>query len=120
MADASTQAKAPRAGRGGTIPPVHAQFGQPGGNKRGAGVNKEKLAARRDLQAQLNEVIHMTDDELLEIYSDVTKPRMIQVFARAIHNGKLDEALAIWHEVFGMPKNKMDLSVESPKPLDEV
>ena len=117
MKKATSQAVSPISG---VAPPVHAQFGQPGGNKRGAGVNKEKLAARRDLQAQLNDVIHMTDDELLGIYSDVTKPRMIQVFARAIHNGKLDEALAIWHEVFGMPKNKMDLSVESPKPLDEV
>ena len=120
MADASNQAKVPKAGRGGTIPPVHARFGQPGGNKRGAGVNKERLAARRDLQAQLDEVIHMTHEELRAVYDDPNKPRMIQIFAIALHRGKLDEAMTIWHEVFGMPKNKIDLSVESPKPLDEV
>ena len=108
MAHATNQAKVPRAGRGGTIPPVHAQFGQPGGNKRGAGVNKEKLAARRDLQAQLRDVIHMTHEELRAVYDNPSKPRMIQIFAIALHRGKLDEAMIIWHEVFGMPKGKME------------
>lgn len=101
---ATTQGVSPLTG---FAPPADHQFGAIHGNPQGRGVNKEKLAARRDLQKQLDEVIHMTHEELDVLIADDTQPQMIKTFATAVKVGNLESALNLWHEVFGKPAQKI-------------
>ncbi len=115
---ATTQAISPISG---VAPPINKQFGQPDGNPRGDGVNKEKLAARRDLQRLLNEIIEMSDDKLKDFYDDKCQPRIVQIFALALHRGRMEDAMTIWHEVFGFPKQRVEtLSLNPPKILKDL
>jgi len=103
--------------RSGTEVTDH-QFGGPKANPRGWGQADVKLRAQLDLQKKLRQTLDMTHEELLGLYKSKDEPRIMQVFAKALHDGKLGEALALWHEVFGMPKEPKSLEfVEMPKPL---
>ena len=97
MTDATKQAKA---GKGGIIPPKDKQFGQPNGNPRHNGAWKKEDSARYKLEQMLK----LTEAELLEIVNDKDAPYFERKLARCINKGNWQEIQGMLNQVYGMPK----------------
>ena len=97
MTNATKQAKA---GKGGIIPPKDKQFGQPNGNPRHNGAWKKEDSARYKLEQMLK----LTEAELLEIVNDKDAPYFERKLARCINKGDWQVIQGMMNQVYGMPK----------------
>lgn len=102
MTNATEQA--PRAGRGGTIPPKERQFGQPNGNPRHNGSWKKEETARYKLE-QLGK---LTEEELKIIVADKSMPMLERRIARALLNENSWKVTSdMFNQVYGYPKQEV-------------
>jgi len=90
----------------GVAPPVASQFGQPNGNPRHNGAWKKEDTARYKLEL----LIQMSDDELDILIQEPTTPRFDKNMATAVKNGQWKELEGMINQVYGKPKETVDLS----------
>lgn len=89
-----------KAGRGGVVPPVDKQFGQPNGNPRHNGAWKKEDTARYKLEQMLK----MSDGELRSLASDSEAPLFERKLATCIAKGQWREIEGMMNQVYGQPK----------------
>lgn len=113
--NATAQVK-PRAGKGGTIPPVERQFGQPNGNPRNPSGWKKEDTARYKLEQMLK----LDEKEIVKIANDKNAP----LFERRIAKSLLKETdfnitEKMINQVYGKPKESIEVKdVTPPEPLE--
>lgn len=90
----------------GVAPPVHTQFGQPEGNPRHNGAWKKEDTPR----FKLEQMMKLGDSELQEIIDDTATPTFERKLATSIQNGEWREIKEMIQEVYGKPKESIDLS----------
>lgn len=98
---------------GNKRPPVERQFGQPNGNPRNPGGWKKKDTARYKLE----QMMKLTQGELLEIVRDPSRPYFEQKLAQAINKGDWKVIEGMMNQVYGAPKSTVEAAVTFPKPL---
>lgn len=102
-----------KAGRGGIVPPVDKQFGQPNGNPRHNGAwNKEDTA-----RYKLEQMLKLTEKELKDIAFDKEYPLFERKLATCIAKGNWKEIEGMMNQVYGQPKQKIESVITAPKPL---
>lgn len=102
-----------KAGRGGVIPPVDKQFGQPNGNPRHNGAWKKEDTAR----FKLEQMLKLTEPELRDLAQDKDAPLFERKLATCIATGKWKEIEGMMNQVYGQPKQQIDHTIAEPKPL---
>lgn len=102
-----------KAGRGGVIPPVDKQFGQPNGNPRHNGAWKKEDTARYKLEQMLK----LSEEELRSLASDREAPLFERKLATCIAKGQWKEIEGMMNQVYGAPKQQIDHNVVEMKPL---
>lgn len=102
-----------KAGRGGIVPPVDKQFGQPNGNPRHNGAWKKEDTARYKLEQMLK----MSEPELKELASNREAPLFERKLAMCIAKGNWKEIEGMMNQVYGQPKQKIESVITAPKPL---
>lgn len=112
--------QAPRAGNGGTIPPVERQFGQPNGNPRHNGAWKKEDTLRYKLQ----QIAKMNREELVALANDETKGEFERATARTIldlQNADLDKRWRVveglTNQDSGFPKQQVEQTNVEIKPF---
>lgn len=100
-------------GRGGTRPPVERQFGQPNGNPRNNGAWKKEDTARYKLE----QMMKLTEQELIEITSNREAPYFERKLAQAIGSGDWKTIEGMMNQVYGQPKQQVVAEVSEIKPL---
>ena len=112
--------QAPRAGNGGTIPPVERQFGQPNGNPRHNGAWKKEDTLRYKLQ----QIAKMNREELVALVNDETKGEFERATARTIldlQNADLDKRWRVveglTNQDSGFPKQQVEQTNVEIKPF---
>lgn len=116
MKDTKTQANplAPRAGRGGTIPPKERQFGQPNGNKRGHGFWKKESTPRYKLE----QMITLPESDIVKIANDKSAPLFERRLARSLikeNTWQVTEKMI--NQVYGMPKQEIEQKTIELQPI---
>lgn len=111
MTNATDQA--PRAGRGGTIPPKERQFGQPNGNPRNPGGWKKTDTARYKLEQMLK----LSEAELLALVKDKDAPYFERKLAGCINKGDWATLAGMMNQVYGMPKQEVQQTNIELKPI---
>ena len=106
-------AQAPRAGRGGTIPPKERQFGQPNGNPRNPGGWKKTDTARYKLEQMLK----LSEAELLALVKDKDAPYFERKLAGCINKGDWATLAGMLNQVYGMPKQEIKQTNIKLKPI---
>lgn len=106
-------AQAPRAGRGGTIPPKERQFGQPNGNPRNPGGWKKSDTARYKLEQMLK----LSEAELLAMVKDKDAPYFERKLAGCINKGDWATLAGMMNQVYGMPKQEIKQTSIELKPI---
>lgn len=117
----ATQQATPRAGKGGVIPPKHAQFGQPGGNKQNpGGIPKYVREIREELKGLLDPNLSISDYQ--KIVKDAeTDSGLRGVFATAIVKKDYRTIIQLIDQAWGKPKETVDYTMlEPPKPLEDL
>lgn len=110
--NANTQAT-PRAGKGGVVPPADKQFGKPNGNKQGRGFWKKEDTPRYKLE----QMMQLTEDELLEVVKDRSAPYFERKLATAINKGDWKSIESMINQVYGMPKQQVEqTTIDPPAP----
>lgn len=89
----------------GVAPPKDKQFGQPGGNPRNSGAWKKEDTPR----FKLEQMMKLTDAELLEIESDDGQPRFERNLAKAVRTDDWNTVERVINQVYGKPKESVDL-----------
>ena len=102
-----------KAGRGGVVPPVDKQFGQPNGNPRHNGAWKKEDTAR----FKLEQMLKLTEPELRDLAQDKDAPLFERKLATCIATGKWKEIEGMMNQVYGQPKQQIDHTIAEPKPL---
>lgn len=102
-----------KAGRGGVIPPVDKQFGQPNGNPRHNGAWKKEDSARYKLEQMLK----LSEGELRSLAQDADAPLFERKLATCIAKGQWKEIEGMMNQVYGAPKAIIEQTVVMPKPL---
>ena len=102
-----------KAGRGGIVPPVERQFGQPNGNPRHNGEWKKEGAARYKLEQMLK----LSEEELKAVATDKKAPLFERKLATCIAKGEWKEIEGMMNQVYGQPKQKIESVITAPKPL---
>jgi len=103
-----------KTGRGGQMPPKERQFGQPNGNPRHNGAWKKEDTPR----FKLEQMMKMTEQELLEIYDNKEAPYFERKLARAINQGDWKVIESMINQVYGQPKQSVEtIDLTPPKPL---
>ena len=102
-----------KAGRGGVVPPVDKQFGQPNGNPRHNGAWKKEDTARYKLEQMLK----MSEGELRSLASDSEAPLFERKLASCIAKGQWKEIEGMMNQVYGFPKQETKVEMAEPKPL---
>lgn len=92
--------------RSGTAPPKDKQFGQPGGNPRHNGAWKKEDTPRYKLE----EMMKLTEDELLQIQDDTTQPKFDRALAKAVQSEDWNTIERIINQVYGQPKESVEHS----------
>lgn len=105
--------QAPRAGNGGTIPPVERQFGQPNGNPRHNGSWKKEDTARYKLEQMLK----LSEAELLALVEDKDAPNFERKLADCINKGDWATLAGMMNQVYGMPKQEVQQTNIELKPI---
>lgn len=104
-----------KGGRGGIVPPVEKQFGQPNGNPRHSGAWKKKDTARYKLERMLE----LSEKDLMIVASDKTASLFERRIARSLlkeTNWKITESMI--NQVYGLPKQSVEtIDLTPPKPL---
>lgn len=110
----------PRAGNGGTIPPVERQFGKPNGNPRHNGAWKKEDTLRYKLQ----QIAKMNREELVALVNDETKGEFERATARTIldlQNADLDKRWRVveglTNQDCGFPKQQVEQTNVEIKPF---
>lgn len=94
-------------------PPKNRQFGQPGGNPRHNGAWKKEDTARYKLEQMLK----LTSDELKKVATDDNAPLFERKLAQCIAKGNWKEIEGMMNQVYGQPKQKIENTIITPKPL---
>lgn len=102
-----------KAGRGGVIPPVDKQFGQPNGNPRHNGAWKKEDTARYKLEQMLK----LSEAELRSLAQDTEAPLFERKLATCIATGKWREIEGMMNQVYGAPKQIVEQTNIEMKPL---
>lgn len=102
-----------KAGRGGVIPPIERQFGQPNGNPRHNGAWKKEDTARYKLEQMLK----LSEEELKNIATDKEAPLFERKLATCIAKGQWKEIEGMMNQVYGAPKQQIEHNVMEIKPL---
>lgn len=102
-----------KAGRGGVIPPVDKQFGQPNGNPRHNGAWKKEDTARYKLEQMLK----LPEAELRSLAQDTEAPLFERKLATCIAKGQWKEIEGMMNQVYGFPKQQVENHNIEMKPL---
>lgn len=102
-----------KAGRGGVVPPVDKQFGQPNGNPRHNGAWKKEDTARYKLEQMLK----LSEAELRSLAQDKDAPLFERKLATCIATGKWREIEGMMNQVYGAPKQIVEQTNIEMKPL---
>ena len=108
-----------KAGRGGVVPPVDKQFGQPGGNPRHNGSWKKEDT----LRYKWERILEMDNDELHQVLSDPKCGRVEKMTAEVLLDNEMKstEKIAVLDklatQIYGQPKQKIESVITAPKPL---
>lgn len=102
-----------QAGKGGVMPPKERQFGQPNGNPRHNGAWKKEDTARYKLEQMLK----LSELELDMIKDDADAPLFERKLATCIKDGKWKEIEGMLNQVYGQPKQNLEVKAVNPKPL---
>lgn len=102
-----------KAGRGGIIPPVDKQFGQPNGNPRHNGAWKKEDTAR----FKLEQMLKLSEAELRSLAQDADAPLFERKLATCIATGKWKEIEGMMNQVYGAPKQIVEQTNIEMKPL---
>lgn len=102
-----------KAGRGGVVPPVDKQFGQPNGNPRHNGAWKKEDTAR----FKLEQMLKLTEPELRDLAQDKDAPLFERKLATCIATGKWKEIEGMMNQVYGAPKQIVEQTNIEMKPL---
>lgn len=95
-------------------PPKEHQFGQPNGNPRHNGAWKKEDTPRYKLE----QMMKMSEQELLEIYDNKEAPYFERKLARAINQGDWKVIESMINQVYGLPKQSVEtIDLTPPKPL---
>lgn len=111
--------QAPRAGNGGTIPPVERRFGQPNGNPRHNGSWKKEDT----LRYKWEQILKMTDSELRAVLADQKVGRVEKMTAEVLLDNtmKPTEKIAVLDklatQVYGFPKQEVQQTNIELKPI---
>lgn len=100
MSNNATKQANVKAGRGGVIPPVDKQFGQPNGNPRHNGAWKKTDTAR----FKLEQMLKLTEGELRALAQDSEAPLFERKLATCIAKGQWKEIEGMMNQVYGAPK----------------
>lgn len=109
----------PRAGNGGTIPPVERQFGKPNGNPRHNGAWKKEDT----LRYKWEQILKMTDSELRAVLADQKVGRVEKMTAEVLLDNtmKPTEKIAVLDklatQVYGFPKQEVQQTNIELKPI---
>ena len=109
----------PRAGNGGTIPPVERQFGKPNGNPRHNGAWKKEDT----LRYKWEQILKMTDDELRAVLADQKVGRVEKMTAEVLLDStmKPTDKIAVLDrlatQVYGFPKQEVQQTNIELKPI---
>lgn len=107
----------PKAGKGGVVPPKNRQFGQPNGNPRHNGAWKKEDTARYKLE----QMMKLTEQELIEISQDDNAPYFEHKLATCIIKGQWKEIEGMINQVYGTPKQTIDVKeIAPPTPLEDL
>lgn len=100
--------------RGGVPINTARQFGQPNGNPRHSGAWKKEDTARYKLE----QMMKLTEDELIEVAKDKDAPYFERKLAIAINKGEWKEIEAMVNQVYGYPKQSVEqVNLTPPPPL---
>ena len=102
-----------KAGRGGIVPPVDKQFGQPNGNPRHNGAWKKEDTAR----FKLEQMLKLSEGELRDLAQDKDAPLFERKLATCIATGKWREIEGMMNQVYGAPKQIVEQTNIEMKPL---
>lgn len=97
----------------GVAPPKNRQFGQPEGNPRNPGGWKKEDTARYKLE----QMMKLTEQELIEIASNREAPYFERKLAQAIGSGDWKTIEGMMNQVYGQPKQPITAEVSEIKPL---
>lgn len=93
------------------------QFGQPNGNPRHNGAWKKEDTARYKLE----QMMKMTERELLSVVQDKEAPYFERKLATAINKGRWREIESMINQVYGTPKQTIDVKeIQAPTPLEDL
>lgn len=87
-------------------PPKDKQFGQPNGNPRHNGAWKKEDTARYKLE----QMMKLSEEDLLKVYNDTLAPLFERKLARAIKNGEWKQIESMINQVYGTPKQSIDMN----------
>lgn len=94
-------------------PPKERQFGQPNGNKRREGFWDIEASARYKLEQMLK----LSERELKQVAKDDEAPLFERKLAICIANGNWKEIEGMMNQVYGQPKQHLEVEPVQPKPL---
>lgn len=89
-------------------PPKNRQFGQPNGNPQRRGLWKIEDTARFKLESMMK----LDEHSLREVYANKNAPLFERKLAKAIHEGDWKVIREMIHEVYGTPKQQVELDTK--------
>lgn len=94
-------------------PPVERQFGKPNGNPRNNGAWKKDDTPRYKLE----QMMKLSEDELIAIATNKELPYFDRKVATAINQGDWRVLESMINQVYGAPKQHVEVEPVQPKPL---
>lgn len=98
----------------GVAPPVERQFGKPNGNP----INLSGSWKKEDTpRYKLEQMMKLPEDELIKIATDKNLPYFERKIATAINQGDWKVLESMINQVYGQPKQHLEVEPVQPKPL---
>lgn len=94
-------------------PPKERQFGQPNGNHRNPGSWRKADTPRYKLE----QMMKLSEKELLAIATNKELPYFERKVATAINQGDWKVLESMINQVYGQPKQRLEVEPVQPKPL---
>lgn len=113
MADNPTKQGKVKSEVGYGKPPVERQFGQPNGNQRRIGSWKKEDTPR----FKLEQMMKLPEAELMAIATNKELPYFERKVATAINQGDWKVLESMINQVYGVPKQHLEVEPVQPKPL---